>query len=127
MKTKPRLLIIEDDEWIIQIFGKVLANNFQIDIAQTIAKFYSLLEKNVYDGFLVDLSLRSEKNGLMLMEELRQMEAYKHAPIVVVTANALRKDREGAFNAGATKFITKPVENSVLLREFLELFPESAN
>lgn len=127
MKTKPRLLIIEDDEWIIQIFGKVLEHNFQVEIAQTVAQFYSSLEKNTFDGFLVDLSLRSEKNGLMLLEELRQMDAYKNTPIVVVTANALRKDRESALNAGATKFITKPVENSVLLREFLELFPEAAN
>ncbi|MFA7227430.1 MAG: response regulator [Melioribacteraceae bacterium] len=124
MAAKPKLLIIEDDDWIIQIFSKVLTNHFLVDIAQTVPQFYSSIEKNVYDVFLIDLSLRSEKNGLVLIEELRQMESYKTTPIVVVTANALRKDRENAFKAGATKFITKPVENSVLLHEFLDLFKE---
>jgi two-component system sensor histidine kinase BarA len=74
--------------------------------------------------FLVDLSLRGDKNGLQLIEELRQIEHYQKTPIVVVTANALRKDRENSMKAGATKFITKPVENSVLLQEFLGLFPD---
>jgi CheY-like chemotaxis protein len=123
MTTKPKLLIVEDDDWIIQIFSKVLSGDFQVEIAQTIPNFYSALEKNVFDVFLVDLSLRSEKNGLVLIEELRRMENYRKTPIVVVTANALRKDRESAFKAGATKFITKPVENNILLQEFLSLFP----
>lgn len=123
MTTKPKLLIVEDDDWIIQIFSKVLSGDFQVEIAQTVPNFYSALGKNVFDVFLVDLSLRSEKNGLVLIEELRRMENYKKTPIVVVTANALRKDRESAFKAGATKFITKPVENNILLQEFLSLFP----
>ncbi len=123
MKNFPRLLIVEDDDWIIQIFEKVLKNHFTVDIAQTISQFYSAIEQNTYDVFLVDLSLRSEKNGLILIEELRGIEKYKTTPIVVVTANALRKDRDGAIKAGATKFITKPVENNVLLKEVLDLFP----
>ncbi len=123
MNNKPKLLIVEDDEWILRIFSKVLEKNFEINLAQTIHAFYSSIKNNTYDGFLVDLSLRGEKNGLQLIEELRQMENYLKTPIVVVTANALRKDRDNSLKAGATKFITKPVDNNVLLQEFLDLFP----
>ena len=126
MDKKPKLLIVEDDEWIIKIFSKVLEKNFEINTAQTIHAFYTSINNNTYDVFLVDLSLRGEKNGLQLIEELRQMENYLKTPIVVVTANALRKDREQSFKAGATKYITKPVDNSVLLQEFLSLFPHPA-
>lgn len=127
MTGMPKLLIVEDDEWILKIFSKVLSQNFEINIAQTIHEFYTCIKDNVYDAFLIDLSLRGDKNGLQLIEELRQMENYLRTPIVVVTANALRKDRENSMKAGATKFITKPVENSVLLQEFLELFPNPTN
>lgn len=127
MTGMPKLLIVEDDEWILKIFSKVLSQNFEINIAQTIHEFYTCIKDNIYDVFLVDLSLRGDKNGLQLIEELRQMENYLRTPIVVVTANALRKDRENSMKAGATKFITKPVENSVLLQEFLELFPNPTN
>ena len=123
MKSKPKLLIVEDDEWILKIFSKVFEKKFEINLAQTIQAFYSLIENNTYDGFLIDLSLRGEKNGLQLIEELRQMENYLKTPIVVVTANALRKDRENSLKAGATKFITKPVDNNVLLQEVLDLYP----
>jgi two-component system, chemotaxis family, sensor kinase CheA len=123
MNNKPKLLIVEDDEWILDIFTKVLAKNFEINTAQTIHAFYSSIKNNTYDGFLVDLSLRGDKNGLQLIEELRKMENYLETPIVVVTANALRKDRDNSLKAGATKFITKPVENKVLLQEFVDLFP----
>lgn len=122
----PKLLIVEDDEWIIKIFSKVLSQNFEINIAQTIRDFYASIKSNVYDVFLIDLSLRGDKNGLQLIEELRQTKEYLKTPIVVVTANALRRDKENSLKAGATKFITKPVENSVLLEEFLELFPNPA-
>lgn len=123
MSKMPKLIIVEDDEWIIKIFNKVLSQNFEISVAQTIHEFYSCMKDNIYDVFLIDLSLRAHKNGLELIEELRQNENYLHTPIVVVTANVLRKDREDSFKAGATKFIAKPVENSILLQEFLELFP----
>ena len=127
MTNMPKLLIVEDDEWILKIFSKVLSRNFEVNIAQTIDEFYSCIKNNVYDVFLIDLSLREDKNGLQLIEELRQMKDYLRTPIVVVTANALRKDRENSLKAGATKFIAKPVENSVLLQEFLELFPNPTN
>ena len=125
MSKMPKLLIVEDDEWIVKIFSKVLSPKFEITIAQTIHEFYSSIKDSIYDVFLIDLSLRADKNGLELIQELRQSETYLHTPIVVVTANVLRKDRENSLKAGATKFIAKPVENSILLQEFSELFPET--
>lgn len=127
MDSKPKLLIIEDDEWILKIFSKVLEKNFEINVAQTIQAFYFSIKSNTYDGFIVDLSLRGEKNGLQLIEELRQMENYFKVPIVVVTANALKRDRDNSLKAGATKFITKPVDNNVLLQELMDLFPNAGN
>jgi len=126
MTKAPKLLIVEDDEWIIKIFNKVLSQHFDINIAQTIHEFYSFIKENTYDVFLIDLSLRADKNGLDLIEELRQDQKYVKTPVVVVTANVLRRDRDNSFKAGATKFIAKPVENHILLQEFLDLFPDIA-
>ena len=72
MSKMPKLIIVEDDEWIIKIFNKVLSQNFEINVAQTIHEFYSCMKDNIYDVFLIDLALRAHKNGLELIEELRQ-------------------------------------------------------
>ncbi|MEW6702946.1 MAG: response regulator, partial [Bacteroidota bacterium] len=69
--------------------------------------------------FLIDLSLRGDKDGIYLIKELRRTEKYANTPIVVVTANALKRDEETAINAGATTFIRKPVENERLTAEFV--------
>lgn len=118
MSDKPKLLIIEDDDLILEIFGKVLARHFDVHTAKTVEEYYSYLSENSYSAFLVDLSLRGEKDGIYLIKELRQTEKYANTPIVVVTANALKRDEETAINAGATTFIRKPVENERLTAEF---------
>lgn len=117
MYDKKKLLIIEDEQMIIDIFSIVLKKHFQIFTAKTLEEFEQEITKSVYDVFIVDISLRSYKDGIQIIKELREMPSYKSSPIIVVTAHAFKRDEQNAIEAGATLYLQKPIENETLLRK----------
>jgi CheY-like chemotaxis protein len=117
METRPKLLIVEDDDLNQLVYNALFEKKYDIIICKNEYEFYPALNSNKFDLFLIDISLVGTKDGLQLTKELRQMAEYKTVPIVVVTANAFKKDEENAKNAGATKFIRKPFDAKNLLLE----------
>ena len=112
---KPRLLVVEDDyenQKFLEIF---LKRKFDIKICDSSESFYNLLEQNDFDIILMDISLRGKKDGLQLTKELREKEKYKSVPVVALSAHAFQKDKENAYQAGVDMFLTKPIQNEVLM------------
>ena len=120
MAGKPRLLMIDDDELTLRIFTIIISKLFNVTSCKLGDEFLNLLKKKEFDVFLIDLSLKGEIDGIQLIKELRTSDKYKDYPIVVVTANAFKKDEEIAMAAGASKFLRKPIENERLLQELRE-------
>lgn len=113
--NKPRLLIVEDDfenQKFLQIF---LKRKFEVDICDSADTFYEKIKEKEFDIILMDISLRGKKDGLQLTKEMRENPKYKSIPIVGLSAHAFQKDRDNAYNAGIDVFITKPVQNDVLM------------
>lgn len=112
---KPRLLIVEDDfenQKFLQIF---LKRKFDVDICDSADTFYEKIKEKEFDIILMDISLRGRKDGLQLTKEMRENSKYNTIPIVGLSAHAFQKDRDNAYNAGIDVFITKPVQNDVLM------------
>ena len=113
--TKPKLLIVEDDyenQKFLQIF---LKRKFEIEICDSSESFYKRLDESKFDIILMDISLRGKKDGLQLTRELREMDEYHNLPIVGLSAHAFQRDKDNAYNAGVDVFLTKPVQNDVLM------------
>lgn len=70
------------------------------------------LAQGHYDLILCDCSM-PEMNGFEFTRVLRQRESEKgdgtHIPVIAMTANAFREDREKCFAAGMDDFLSKPV------------------
>ncbi len=70
------------------------------------------LAQGAYDLILCDCSM-PEMNGFEFTRILRQREAEKgdghRIPVIAMTANAFREDREKCFDAGMDDFVSKPV------------------
>lgn len=119
---RPRLLIVEDDyenQKFLQIF---LKRKFDLDICDSSDSFYKKIEETDFDIILMDISLRGKKDGLQLTEELREMDKYKNIPIVALSAHAFQKDKENAYQAGVDMFLTKPIQNDVLLDTLVKAY-----
>ena len=56
-----------------------------------------------------------ELDGYATMHKIRQMPAFATLPIIAVTARAMPGDREKSIAAGASDYVTKPVDTDELL------------
>lgn len=59
---------------------------------------------------LMDIQLSQEVTGLDLLQDLRSQPDLCHLPVVMVTAMAMNGDREKFLQAGATNYISKPLD-----------------
>ena len=119
-EIKPRILITEDDSENQHFLKMFLQKSFIVDICDSDVTFYEKLSANSYDVILMDISLKGNKNGLELTRELKANPEYSNIPIVCLTAHAFKKDVENALNAGVDIFLTKPVDNHVLMNTLLD-------
>lgn len=114
MEKKPKLLILEDDEIIKQVYHALFSktNEFELNFCKNDTELAKELTKQHFDLFLIDLGLGEGKDGVEVIRDLRQMEEYKTTPILVITAYTTMKDERDCLIAGATKFIRKPFDNT---------------
>ncbi|HXR45453.1 MAG TPA: response regulator, partial [Pseudolysinimonas sp.] len=61
------------------------------------------------DLILLDLNL-PRKDGREVLQEIKQDDALRHIPVVILTTSQAEQDVLQSYRLGASAFITKPVE-----------------
>jgi CheY-like chemotaxis protein len=77
-----------------------------------------------YDLVLMDMQM-PEMDGLTATVLIREREkgTDRHMPIIALTANAMRGDREACLKAGMDNYVSKPVMISDLLAAIEQTVP----
>ncbi len=119
---KPKLLVVEDDLENQKLIETYLKRKFTISVCDSEDSFNAQLNKNKFEIFLVDISLRGPKDGLQLVKELRQSNEYSNAPVICISAHVFPKDRQNAFNAGVDEFLPRPIRNEDMLASLLKVY-----
>jgi CheY-like chemotaxis protein len=76
------------------------------------------------DLVLMD-TMMPELDGLATTRAIREMLQFQKLPIVSLTAKAMKGDREKALEAGASEYVTKPVDPDRLLSVLYRWMPPS--
>lgn len=114
--TPKRVLLVEDNEDAIDIYGATLRHaGYDVMMAPTIADAEAAVRAQKPDVVVLDCRL-PDGDGLGLLERWRKPKALMaDVPVIVVTASGVRQDMEAALLAGADVFVHKPCPGNVLV------------
>jgi CheY-like chemotaxis protein len=73
------------------------------------------LSQNPDVGLVLMDVMMPEMDGYETMRAIRQIPGHESLPIISLTAKAMKGDREKSIAAGASDYITKPVDTDQLL------------
>ena len=85
----------------------------------------ALLSAGDTDLILMDVMM-PEMDGYVTMTAIRQMPAFATLPIIAVTARAMPGDKEKSIAAGASDYVTKPVDTEELLSRIERRFGQAS-
>ncbi|MDZ7954835.1 HAMP domain-containing protein [Nostoc sp. DedQUE09] len=114
--TGKKALIVDDDMRNIFALTSML-ERYQIQVlyAENGREGIAMLENTPdIDVVLMDVMM-PEMDGYETTRTIRQNEQFKSLPIIALTAKAMQGDREKCIEAGASDYITKPVDTEQLL------------
>ena len=111
-----KALIVDDD--IRNVFALTSAlerHKLQVVYAENGRDGLNMLRETPgIDVVLMDVML-PEMDGYETMREIRKRREFRSLPIIALTAKAMKGDREKCIEAGASDYISKPVDTEQLL------------
>ncbi len=108
-----KLLIAEDTVDLNRALVAILtAQHYEVDAAFDGAEAMDFVEKQSYDGIILDIMM-PKKDGLQVLKEIR--EKGLNTPVLLLTAKAEVDDRVAGLDAGADDYLPKPFAMKELL------------
>jgi two-component system sensor histidine kinase/response regulator len=109
-----RVLLAEDNVVNQRLAVHLLeSRGYRVVVASTGRQAISAWETQDFDAILLDVQM-PEMDGLEAAAEIRRRETDEHVPIIALTANAMKEDREMCLRAGMDDYLAKPIHSKQL-------------
>ena len=117
------ILVVEDNERNLKLLRDVLEYaGYEVRAAQTAEDGIALAVSKPPDLVLMDLQLPGI-DGMEALRRLREDPRTAGIPVVAVTAQAMRQDRERALEAGFDGYVEKPISVRAFLDQVRRFLP----
>lgn len=112
-----RILAVDDDPVILDLLTGCLTENDQFELVCCESSEEALemirTAKQPFDSFLLDIMLPGV-SGIELCKIVRGKPEHRTTPVIMITASKEPELMQRAFDAGATDFISKPLDGMEL-------------
>ena len=117
-----RILIVDDSPTMRQLLAFAVKRLAGVEVQEAADGLdgYKKLASGKFDLVLLDINM-PVMDGLKLVSIMSGNPDYKNIPIVMVTTEGGKEDREKALSLGANAYITKPVQAPHVLSVVKEL------
>lgn len=117
MNSKPKLLVVDDEEINRSYLESFLGHGYDVYTCGNVNNFYRLVSILNFDVVIMDVWLRDSKDGIQLTRELKKNNRYRNIPVLILTANNDKKTLNDAIDAGAAGILEKTVNRNTLIDE----------
>ncbi|MGL4736575.1 MAG: winged helix-turn-helix domain-containing protein [Cellulosilyticaceae bacterium] len=105
---KHSVLVVDDEEHILELLQYNLEmSGFEVYVAGTVTKAMEILKEREIHTILLDVML-PDMDGLTALRKIREMEATRDIPVLMVTAKSEEIDKIIGLELGADDYICKP-------------------
>jgi signal transduction histidine kinase/CheY-like chemotaxis protein len=110
-----RILVVEDNEVNQLLVGRMLQKGgHAVEIVRDGGEAVARIEREAFDVVLMDVHLPGI-DGVTATRRIRALAgAAATIPIIALTANAMKGDRDGYLAAGMDDYVSKPIDASAL-------------
>ena len=115
--SKGTILYVEDNPDNRNLVRRVLeSEDYTVIEAVNANQALEKLESGNFDLVLMDINM-PDMDGYTLTAKIKAVQKYSKIPIVAVTANVMRGDREKSLEAGCDGYIQKPIDIDTLAQQ----------
>lgn len=123
----PVIACIDDSPVICQTMEKIVTGaGYQFIGINDALRAIAVVLANKPDLIFLDL-IMPNANGYEICGQLRKLNFFKNTPIVILTGNDGLIDRVRSKMVGATDFLTKPIDNDIVLETIRKYLKQKGN
>ena len=112
---KQRILIVEDEESLLKLESILLTSKgYQVQGVANGKEALEAIKATPPDLVLLDIML-PEIDGFEVCQRIKENEATKHIPVIMLTAKKSREDMSRGEKVGADWYITKPFKSAMVI------------
>ena len=108
MSETPKILIVDDERFYINVLVDLLKADYKLYIAKSGEQALKRLSDNQADLILLDIMM-PDMDGYQTCLKIKQHADWKNIPIIFLTGKTDSDSEAKAFDYGAVDFISKPI------------------
>jgi CheY-like chemotaxis protein len=109
-----KVLVVEDSKLVHKMYDIMLEQFAVIHAIDGFDALEKLKADADVDAIILDLTM-PRMNGFELLDHLKESEATRRIPVIIVTTQGAQSSEERGMKAGAAAYITKPFQSTALV------------
>lgn len=107
MPTDKKILLIDDDEFLLDIYQhKLTKEGFEVSIAKDAEEGFEIMKKTKPDLIILDLIMPG-MSGFDVLEQLKSTSGLSKIPVIVLTNLGQEEDKKRCLELGVKEYFVK--------------------